>query len=66
MRLKAFRDAAEDYAYFKLLDSLMDRADVVSMVSPVAQDFTTCKAPAEYATVRKAVPEQILDHLKTN
>lgn len=63
MMLKVFRDSVDDYAYFKLAESLVNRQAVVEMVEPAAPDFTTHKAATEYAAVRKAIAELILSKM---
>lgn len=62
MRLKVFRDAVDDYAYFKLAEASAGRPAVVSLVDPAAPDFKTSKSPAVYASVRKAVAALILEN----
>lgn len=66
MRLKVLRDSVEDYAYFKLLESLAGRTDTVKLVSPIAPDFRTCKSPTEYENTRKKIAALILQQLEEN
>lgn len=60
MRLKVFRDAVEDYAYFKLAESAASRQAVVEQIEPLAPDFKTHRSPSEYQDARKRIAELIL------
>jgi hypothetical protein len=64
IRLKVFRDSVEDFDYFKLLESLTSREQVVAEVSSVAKDFVMYdKDPGSYIAKRKAIAELILNQM---
>jgi hypothetical protein len=64
MRLKTWRNACEDFEYFKMLEKLTDKATVNAIVSNVVHDYYTCADPADYAAARKTIAELILKHQK--
>ena len=41
LRLKAVRDAIEDYEYLAILDGLGRRAEALQIVAPLADSFTS-------------------------
>jgi hypothetical protein len=60
MRLKTFRDGAEDYKYLTLLDSLAGNAQTMTVVSPIVSDFQHySKDPETYLAARKQIAELI-------
>jgi hypothetical protein len=60
MRLKAFRDGAEDYKYLMLLDSLAGKEQTMAIVSPIVSDFQHySKDPEMYLAARKQITELI-------
>lgn len=60
MRLKTWRDAVEDFEYFKMLEELTNKATVNAIVSSVVHNYYTCADPEAYAAARKTIAEMIL------
>jgi hypothetical protein len=61
IRLKALRDAVEDYDYLALLEGVGKAAEAEAMVKPLAESFFQWdKNPAAYETARTGLAALIL------